>query len=90
MSHPFQWNGAWRKIEREERAGFVTSIRLGVSSGHGEMAPAPPRPRVSAVLGSSVLESDPKAGSRVDMKQMTPEPAPGQQINGRFRMRREG
>ncbi len=90
MSHPFQWNGAWRKVEREERAGIVTGIRLGVSGGHEPQVPAPAKPRASAVLGSAVLEGDPKAGARVDVRKMEPESAPGQQVNGRFRMRREG
>ena len=90
MSHPFQWNGAWRKVEREERAGIVTGIRLGVSGGHEPQVPAPSKPRASAVLGSAVLEGDLRAGARVDMKKMEPKPASGQQVNGRFRMCREG
>jgi hypothetical protein len=79
MPHEFQWNGAWRRLEREEYAGRVTSIGLGVSAANGA-APAPP-PRASAVLSGAL-----RSGAFVEVRPLERPDDVQAQPNGRVRM----
>lgn len=83
LPHELQWNGAWRRLEREERAGMITGVHVGVARDAEPTAAPADKPRA----GSAVLDGG-GGGMRVDVDKLEPAPDPVTRPNGRVRMPR--